>query len=164
MAKFTWNGMEEYERKLSQLGARSGEVARKAVYAAAELVAGEIRAGIRGLRTTTATQAIINYHRGQPSYITEDQKEGLEESFGVARFRDDQGFINTKLGFDGYNRVVTKAWPKGQPNALIARSCERGSTAMIRQPFISRAVTRAKKQAETVMEQVFDEETQKIMD
>ena len=164
MAKFKWNGMEEYERKLSRLGAQSGEVARKAVYAAAGLVADEIQAGVRGLTTTTATQAIINYRRGQPSYITEEQKKGLEEGFGVAKMRDDAGFIHTKLGFDGYNSVKTRAWPRGQPNAMIARSCDRGSTSMVRQPFISKAVSQAKKQAEAVMEQVLDEEIKKIMD
>lgn len=164
MAKFTWKGMEDYERRLSRLGDKSGEAARRAVYAAAGLVAGEIAAGIRGLRITPEKQALANARKGEPSYVTPEQKAGLAESFGIAAFRDDQGFVNTKLGFDGYNSVKTKKYPKGQPNAMIARSCERGSTGMIAQPFINKAVSRAKKKAETVMEQVLDEEIKKIMD
>lgn len=164
MAKFTWKGMEEYERKLSQLQWASAKVAKAAVYAGAGLVAREIAAGIRGLKTTTKKQAIINYRKGVPSYLTDEQKAGLEESLGIAKFRNDAGYINTKIGFDGYNSVQTEAWPQGQPNAMIARSCDHGSTAMIGQPFMSRAVARAKKQAEAVMEQVLDEEIKKIMD
>ena len=163
MAKFKWEGMDEFERKLSRLGDRAPEYTRKAVYTAAGIVADEIKAGIRGLKITSEKQALANARKGVKSYVTPEQKAGLEASFGVAAFRDDQGYINTKLGFDGYNSVKTKAWPKGQPNAMIARSCERGSTALVRQPFISPAVKRAQKRAETAMEQVLDEEINKIM-
>ena len=156
--------MAEYERELSRLQNATAKVASAVVYAGAGLVAREIAAGIDGLKITQVKQVIANYHKGVPSYITPEQKAGLKESLGIAKFRNDQGYINTKLGFDGYNSVKTKKYPKGQPNALIARSCNHGSTGMIAQPFIDKAVKRARKQAEAVMEQVLDEEIKKIMD
>lgn len=164
VAKFKWDGMEEYERKLSRLGERSGAVVRKAVYAAAGLVAAEISAGISGLRITPEKRALANFKQGKPGYITPEQKAGLQASLGIARFRNENGFINTKIGFDGYNSIETEKYPHGQPNAMIARSCERGTTGMIAQPFVNKAVSRASKKAEAVMEQVLDEEISKIMD
>lgn len=164
MAKFTWTGMAEFERKLSSLQWASEKVAKAAVYAGAGLVAAEIASGIRALHTTTAHRAIINFNKGWPSTITEEQRDGLLASLGIAKFRNDSGYINTKIGFDGYNSIKTDQFPKGQPNAMIARSCNRGSVAMTRQPFIDQAVSRARKRAEAVMEQVLDEEISKIMD
>lgn len=163
MAKFTFEGMEEYERKLSRLGSQSTAAAKKAVYAGAGLVAKEIKSQLQSLQTTPDKKALAAYQKKEAIRITSTQKQGLLNGFGLAKMRNENGYISTKAGFDGYNAVKSKRWPQGQPNAMIARSCERGSTAMLRQPFVSKAVSRAKKQAEDVMGRVIDEECEKIM-
>lgn len=87
------------------------------------------------------------------------------DSFGVTKISMDQkGFYNRKIGFDGYNQVVTRAYPKGQPNQLIARVVESGSSYMDKMPFVRPAVRRTKNAAIERMQQVIDEEIGNIMD
>lgn len=71
---------------------------------------------------------------------------------------------NVKLGFDGYNEVKTRKYPKGQPNQLIARVTESGSPYMDKTPFMRMAVNATRKPALAEMQKVIDEESKKIMD
>ena len=66
------------------------------------------------------------------------------------------------MGFDGYNDIKTKRWPNGQPNALIARACESGSSAMLKQPFVRPAIQRKKDAALEAMKQAADRELEKL--
>ena len=98
-----------------------------------------------------------------PCALSVTQKQGLIASLGLSTMRDAGGYINTKLGFDGYNAVKTRKYPGGQPNALIARAAESGSVALIKTPFIRPGVRAAKKAAEKAMEKTLDKEIGKIM-
>ena len=49
MAKITFQGLEQYERQLSVLWKNSEEVAGKAIYAGAGIVADAIKSGIKSL-------------------------------------------------------------------------------------------------------------------
>ena len=71
--------------------------------------------------------------------------------------------INTKLGFDGYNKQITKKYPKGQPNAMIARTFESGNSFTQKIPFIAPAVRAKREEAERKMAEVIDQTTAKIM-
>ena len=62
--------------------------------------------------------------------------------------QNDQGYVNVKLGFDGYNSVKTKKYPNGQPNALIASVTESGSPYREKTGFIRKSVNTSKKDAE----------------
>ena len=62
-----------------------------------------------------------------------------------------------KIGFDGYNEVQTKTFPNGQPNALIARSIESGSSTREKTPFLRPALAAARKQAIEAARVKFDE-------
>ena len=77
--------------------------------------------------------------------------------------RDDNGFINVKLGFDGYNATRTKKYPRGQPNVLIARSVNSGTTFRKKTKFVDKAVNSAKKAAEAAMDAACSREIEKIM-
>ena len=67
-----------------------------------------------------------------------------------------------KIGFDGYNSVKSKRWPKGQPNQLIARACESGSSAMIKQPFVRPTLKSVQQAAELAMEKAADKKLKEI--
>lgn len=77
--------------------------------------------------------------------------------------QNDNGYIHTKLGFAGYNTTITKSYPDGQPNLLIARAVLSGTSLRIRIPFIRKAVQRAKKRAEEAMAKRLDEEIKNAM-
>lgn len=101
--------------------------------------------------------------KGKPTYITERQRQGLLDSLGVAPIHERLGTYDTKIGFDGYNDVKTERWPDGQPNAMVARSCAKGSIAMKRQPFINKAVNRVAHKAQYAMEKAANDEIKKVI-
>ena len=164
MAKMAVKGIDEYALKLSKLGAKSSETAGKAIYAGAEIVADAIKQNIDGLETVDDKYNLIAYGKGKKSKLSKKQKDGLKKSFGITKMqKDSDGFYNVKLGFDGYNDIKTKKYPDGQPNQLIARIAESGSTFMDKTPFVRPALSKTKKQAQEAMQKIIDVETEKIM-
>lgn len=67
------------------------------------------------------------------------------------------------MGFDGYNSVKSARWPQGQPNQMVARAVESGTSFMEANPEIKRARARARKAAEKAMERTFERESKKIV-
>ena len=70
--------------------------------------------------------------------------------------RNTDGVYDVKMGFGGYNSVRTAKYPQGQPNALIARALESGTSFRSKNPFLSRAFNRAKNYSEETMKEVFE--------
>lgn len=159
MAKIEWMGVDELTRAISRLETKAkSEVIGPAVYEAASIVADEVRTAIDGLPTDTGY--------GSPAHLlagpTPAQKEGLLASFGVAPMRSDDGIYNVKVGFEGYNDIKTKRWPRGQPNAMVARSVNRGTSFMAANKFFDKAIQRARKAALQRMKLVVDNAIQAI--
>lgn len=162
MAKYQFRGLEEYARYLQQIGANTPEICGKAVYAMAGVVADEVRKNMAELPTVTEAEALAAYRAKETTELTAAQKKGLEEGFGISPMQNDAGYWNVKLGFDGYNKVKTRKYPNGQPNAMIARSVESGSSVRLKNPFIRKAVNATQKAAVKKGMQVADEEIAKI--
>ena len=162
MATIRFSKLRDYELMLGKIGDASKDICGAAIYEGAKIIADEVKNNLESLNVTTDALAMQKAKKGEPTYITQRAKEGLIKSFGVTPMsQDDSGIYNVKLGFDGYNDVKTKKWPKGQPNQLIARACESGSSAMIKQPFFREAVQKTKKKAESRMAEVLDEKIKK---
>lgn len=164
MARITFKGLEQYEMQLSKLGGSTRKIAERAIFEGAKIVADEVKKNLNSLNVTTQELAIRAYTNQTPTYITEDAKNALIDSFGVSPMREENGFYNVKVGFDGYNDVITKKYPKGQPNNMIARSCESGSSSMIKQPFMRTAVNASKGRAEQKMAEILAAEIEKKME
>ena len=140
MARMTIIGLKEYAAELDRLRNGAPEVAKKVVYAGANVLADEVRKNL------------------QKNLEGSEYSEGdLLDSLGVAPIGvDDRGCTNTKIGFDGYDR-------NGTPNALKARAMESGtSTGQEKKPFVRPAVNAVKKRAQAEMGRVADEEIAKI--
>ena len=158
MAKMTiGKGMDEYLAKLGNLEFAAPGLVGQAIYEGAKVVADQVRAEIEALPTAESKRVAV------PRDPTQVEKDGLLDGLGVAKKKNDSGYINVKIGMDGYNTDKTKKYPRGKPNAMIARSIESGSTVMKRNAFISRAVNKTKKEAEAAMQKVFEEGIEKIM-
>ena len=138
MAKMTFKAGDEYAIKLSRLASGSGEIAKKAIYAGAKVVADRIR-------------------EEMDKKLSGESTGDMAESLGITPIeRDNAGNWNAKIGFDGYDR-------KGVPNQLKARVMESGSSTIRKRPFVRPAVNATKKESQTVMAAVIDEEIEKIM-
>lgn len=154
-------GTEKYIKQLESLLDATDDMCKRAVYDGAKIVADELKQEIKRIPTVPE-----NYH-GTPEKpingATNEQIDGLLESMGLAPMDRSGGAINTKLGFDGYNSTVTKKYPKGQPNMLIARSINSGTSFRQKNPFVDRAANRAEIPAEMAMAASLDASITNIM-
>ena len=157
MAKLYINpNIDTYIADLTKLFNDSEEICKRAAYEGARIVADKFRSEIEGI-------PIRNFDKGSGMVngVTASQKAGLLAGLGIAHFRNDGGFINVKIGMDGYNSTRTNQFPNGQPNALIIRSLESGTSFRSRNPVITRATNSAKGAAEAAIQRQMDEEIKK---
>lgn len=162
MAKWiVGKGLDNYIAYLQSINAVTDEMIGEAVYDMAKVVADKVRANIEALPAVSNEANIATYREGY-SRLSEPEKQGLMDGFGVSPLQDDSGYRNVKLGFDGYNSIKTKKYPQGQPNALIARVTESGSSYREKTPFIRPAVNAARKPAEKAGQAKIDEKIKSI--
>ena len=160
MARFEFSGIGNYIKRMNKLQQSTKDgVVGKTVYAGAAVVADSVRRAIQALRVGDGRAQ----GGGLVDTVTLPQKAGLLDGFGISRMKDDDGFVNVKLGFDGYNSTRTEKYPRGQPNALIARSVNSGTTFREKTKFVDKAVNSSKKAAEAAMDAAFSREIEKIM-
>lgn len=162
MAKIAFKVSEEYEEKLAKLADRSEEVARRALYEAADIVADKIRENIVAL-----PEEKFRYLRDGDMFkgVPKAQKELLLMNFGISPIRIERdGRLTVKLGFAEYaGEHPTKTYPHGLPAQLVAGAVESGSSVRKKHPFVRPAVNATKAAAEEAMQKVIDEEIEKIM-
>lgn len=159
MARIRFKGVEQYEQKLAHLGESTKEIVGKAIYSAAEIVADTVKQSIESLPIDESYGT-----KNQPTHgLKQIQKDGLVESWGISPMKNDNGYYNVKLGFDGYNGLKTASHPAGQPNQMIARAIESGTSFSEKIPFVRPAVKASKSKAEKSMERVLNEEIEKVM-
>ena len=159
MAKFQFEGVDKLVQQYEKLNKNTEKVIGSAIYNGAGVVMKAVKSGVEGIATDNRFGTAENPVSG-PTTI---QKIGLQHALGIAKMRNDNGFWNVKIGFDGYNNVKTKRWPSGQPNAMVARSIESGTSWMQKQSFMRKAEQSARSQCEKVMSETVDKEIQKIM-
>lgn len=150
MRFYVGKGLEEYLQKLGQL--QSEGYLKAAVYPAAGVVANAVKENIKALPKLSGTKG-----------VTDKQREGLLKGFGIAPFQNDNGYLQVKLGFDGYNNQTSKKYPNGQPNAMIARSIEGGTSWSPKIRFINKAVKATTAEAEAIMKAQVDKNIEQIM-
>lgn len=157
MAKWkVGDGIDKYINSLEEISNATDEMIGKAIYEGAKVVTDEIRGALEGLPVDNR----IAKNGETLTGISQAQKSGLLDGLGITTMRKDDSY-NVKVGFDGYNNVKTKTWPKGQPNSMIARSLESGTSFRAKNPVISKATRAAKAQAEEAMAKAFDDELEK---
>lgn len=155
MAKILYRGATEFGKALQMLEltfAGNNDILEKAARAGANPVADEIRNRLAKLPEDEYRYLDDGEQfTGLPS----GQKRDLLDSLGVTKpGRSRDGFVNVKVGFDGYGSFPTKAYPQGVPNALIARAAESGSSVRQKTPFIRPAVNATRKEAIGEMDKV----------
>lgn len=160
MAKIEMKGLEAYLQKLDRLDRRvRDELFGAAIYQGAAAVMDAVKEEIRNIPEDDGFGTPAHPVRGIPKRAL----DGLLSSAGISKMRSNEGFLNVKIGFSGYNSITTKRWPNGQPNAMIARSVERGTSFMTPVRFMTKAVRASKKKAIAVMQETVDAQIQKIM-
>lgn len=133
-------------------------IIKQAVYPAAGYMYKKIRSELNELPT-------VDGKDGKPPYmmagykldsISSIQKKDLLNGFGISKFENRDGYINVKIGFDGYGSYATKNWPRGIPNALLIRSLSKGTDFLKKNDFITKIYNREKKTVEKQLEENFN--------
>ena len=133
----TFKAGDEFALAISRLATGSEEVAKKAIYAGANIIADKIKSNLEGVLSEEATGELV-------------------ASFGVTPItQDEQGNFNCKIGFDGYGS-------DGVANQLKARVVESGSSQQQKRPFVRPAVNATKRTAVERMGQIVDEEIRRL--
>lgn len=152
-AKVTTSAITDYLQTINRLGGDVEEVAKKAVYEGTKVMADQVRANIQALPTDEHWGTSENPLHG----VKAIQKQGLLDGFGVAEMRNDGGLINTMIGFDksDYNKL-------GQPNLMVARATQSGTSFSDKIPFFDNAVRATRSAARAKMVEVAEQELEKI--
>ena len=140
MAKFEFDGIEEYAAALADIGKAAESICKMAVYDGAGIIADSVRA---------------EYGRYDHPYA----KDGdLMDHMVLSKMQNEDGFIHTKLGFPGYLK-------NGAPAALVARTLESGTSddRQQKKPFVRPGVNRARTRAEAAMAAQLDKQIEQIM-
>ena len=143
MAKAEVQLPEELLTRLSQLGAKSDEIAEKMLEAGGEVLLSRVKSNLAG---------VIGKGTKYPSESTGE----LERSLGLSPAKlDRNGNHNIKIGF---------AEPRsdGGSKAKIANIIEYGKHGQPAKPFLKLAKSSSKTAAEEVMKRKFEEEVSKI--
>lgn len=157
MANIKFKNLDKYVSQLEHLSSFTELLIGEAVYDGAEIVADATKTALNGLPVDNRRKVPMR------KSINQKQKNALIESFGIAKLQRDKNFYNVKTGFDGYNTIVTDRWPLGQPNVMIARSLESGTSFMPKNPIISKATRNAKKRCEEAMQNSLTKNINKLM-
>ncbi len=152
MAKITiGNGLDEYMRELEKVADTSAYIG-KAVYDGAAVVNKAVESALQSLPTDDSYRASGSSRSG----IRSIEKQGLINSYGIAKMQDDNGYLNVKLGFDGYNKL-------GKPNAMVARTVISGTSFLKKNDFMGNAARSSKAAAEEAMRMRIDKEIQNYL-
>lgn len=166
MARISFKGAADYAQALAQLEftAEQGKLLEDAVKAGAKPVADEIRRRLESLPEDEHRRGKMPagevYHGIPPG-----EKEDLLDSLGVTPVkRDRKGFVNAKVGFDGYGSFKSEAYPDGLPNQMVARAVESGSSVRQKTPFVRPAVNATRKEAVEEMDKSITDGLKKIFE
>ena len=158
MAKLKMQGMDEWENQLLELRDVGVSTIGRAIYQGAKVIADQVKANIQAL-------PIDDRHvkNGQTLHgVKSLEKQGLLEGFGVSRLRDENGYRNVKLGFDGYSPVPSNFSAKGVANIVVARAVNSGNSFRSKIPFVDNAVYAKKAECEKVMQKTFEDAIKKV--
>ena len=88
MATIRFDGLDAYARMLTRIEKGAPQIIEKAVRAGTSVVLDEIQKGIDTLPQKTGITV-----------------RGLSKGLGKAPILNENGFVNTRIGWDGYNRA-----------------------------------------------------------
>ena len=149
-------GLDELSRKLNDMENRAGEVAARALYAGAGVMADAYKRAVNDIRAAPFRYA-FGGHTRLPSL---EEKAALAGAAGIAKFQGSATEIDTVVGISGAGYVEIAGRKKAVK--LIANSINSGTSFMEKQPIYRRAVTNTRKAASEAMVKTADRVIEEI--
>jgi hypothetical protein len=157
------DGLDDVFAMLKRLGA-SGEiegVQKQAVYAGMAVVCDEV---VDQIEHFPVQNGYIESDKLPRNVVTDREKRELLKHLGIASMDNKNGTVSTRISFDGYTDIKTKAYPNGLPAVMVARSINSGSSVRQKHPFIRAARAAAKDKAVVAAEKAAREALDKIVE
>ena len=131
-------GLTEVGEMLGKLGSKAEEVASKALYDGAGIVANAFTAAVSGIRTEPFHYVAKPDLLGKKRMASPEEKAALQGKSGIAEFNKNGSEVDTIIGISGAAGYADVA---GKPKAvrLIARSINSGTSFMTKQPVFRKA-------------------------
>lgn len=161
MASLKFDGLEDFINLCIFTDKQLDKVIGRTIYPGGRVMSSAIQASMQTIKTDDSYWKNARKY-GRKIKPSSRQLKALIESYGIAKIRKNKFGYNVKCGFDGYNDIVSERWPNGQPNAMIARSINKGTSFMEAQPFMDTAVSSAEGATVEAMKNQFDHEIEKI--
>lgn len=160
MAKLKFNAGDLDKRMEKLRIAVSRYIGKKALYGGADIFADILKE-----ETENIPDEVFRHLDKEEKFksVAEKDKQHLVDAMGISEFYENGHIIEASVGFDGYQGIPTAKYPKGVPNALLARSINSGSSVRQRYPFIDDAVKKAAPKVEERMREITENEIDKIM-
>ena len=127
-------GIEELSRKLTALGDKAEEVASRALYDGAGVMANAYRNAAASVRAQPFRYAV--FKKRDPSF---EEKAAIQGQTGIARFDKNGSEVQTSIGFSGSGYVTIAG--KQKAVRKIANAINSGTSFMNKQPVFRKAAT-----------------------
>ncbi len=162
MASWEVKGIDDFVNLCIFTEKQLDTVIGKSIHPGAKIMADAVKKALMDLPVDDSYILLSRKYGHMRKSITSRQKEGLIKSLGLAVIRKNRFGYNVKLGFDGYNDIVSEKYPKGQPNAMIARSLNSGTSFMQKIPFMDSTVAAYEISTVEAIEKEFDKQLDKL--
>lgn len=158
MSGISTKGINETLKMLENIQSNTDDIMEKALKEGIGIVTDEMRREISSIQTANSEHPSSNGKR----YPSKKEVKGLLDSLGYTPTKLKGTKFDVKAGFDGYNNVITKKYPLGHANQMIANSINKGTSFMKAQPFINRTKKKSQQQAVDTIERIILEEISKL--
>lgn len=162
MANIKIEGMDEWLECLIATERQTANICGRSIYPGAKIVANTCKEIMEKLPTDDMLFRMSEKYGALREGLTKRQMRQLIASMGIASMQYSKGEYHVKLGFDGYNDIKSERWPEGQPNMMLARALNRGTSFLRAHPFMDQTETRSKGKAEKAIEEQFYNELDKF--
>lgn len=140
MRSMSMTGFDELADKLEQAGNAANGIAKASLYVGAGVMADAMHAGLNQIKTEPFRYVRNDDKKRLPS--PEEKAAALAAKFGVARHAGSGAEVDTVVGItgSGYVHLVGKSVPAAE----LLRSIQKGTSFMLAQPVIRKAISAAK--------------------
>ena len=152
------SGLEDVSKMLTEVGERAEEVAARALYDGAGVMADAYTQAANSIKADKFRYAF----NGRKRYPSIEEKAAVVGKTGIAKFNKNGSEVETSVGLSGKLGYVEIAGHKIAVRKL-AYAINSGTSFMVKQPIFRRAATQAKDAASAAIvskaEKLFDEMT-----
>lgn len=161
MAKMRVTGLDVYQKQLTKLAQDAEKINRGALGTGAGHVAKKLSDALESLPTHDEGEWGTDKHKLVGA--TEDEKRQIMDNFGIAKFRQSGGKLDTSIGFHGYVRTKSKKFNDLVPTGMLVQCINYGTDFRQATHTVDKAINEVRNDVALKMQEYIDKSVNKIM-